>query len=130
MNPIKAFFSFIINDFKTDYEFVRDVFNGKRKIDLKKTDFKQFSITKMLKDCWTWYLIIVLAFFCGAFVSSQYFQDSCNTFIQEEILPQCTGHGYGNNNEEKWVFLDENNKKVNGAFNLNNDSLRSKPVFQ
>ena len=82
----------LINDFKTDYYFLRDVCKGK--IDLEKRFkeiFNKENIIDGLKMCWIWFIIVILAFCCGYYVSQKSCQSNCNQFIYDNIVPECIG---------------------------------------
>ncbi len=78
MNIIKA----IINDFKTDIEFLKKVVNGEYKFPY--TLKEVLDIRPILKDTYTWifFMIIIAAVFTGMFVSAKYYQFKAN----EEII--------------------------------------------
>lgn len=78
MNPIKA----IINDFKTDIQFLRKVAKGEYKCPYT---LKQIiDIRPMLKDAQTWifFMIVIAAVLTGMFISANYYQKLAN----EELI--------------------------------------------
>ena len=87
MGFIREFLKFVIGDFKSDYTFLRDVCNGDRKIDLSR--FKKVGLLDIIKANWLMF-ILCAAFFCsGYMMAAKDYQDQCNTFVTEEIIPQC-----------------------------------------
>ncbi len=78
MNPIKA----IINDIKTDIQFLRKILKGEYKFPY--TLKEVIDIRPILKDAQTWifFMIIIAALFTGSFVSAKYYQYQAN----EEII--------------------------------------------
>ncbi len=78
MNPIKA----IIDDFKTDIQFLKKVYSGEYKFPY--TLKEVLDIRPMLKDGKTWifFLILIAAVLTGMFTSAKYYQFKAN----EEII--------------------------------------------
>jgi len=78
MNPIKA----IINDFKTDIQFLRKVSKGEYKFPYTLKEL--IDIRPMLKDAQTWifFMIVIIAVLTGMFISAKHYQRMAN----EEII--------------------------------------------
>ena len=74
MNPIKA----IINDFKTDIQFLIKVFSGEYKFPY--TLREVLDIRPMLKDPKTWlfFMILALAVMTGTQISAKHYQELAN----------------------------------------------------
>ncbi len=89
MSWIKKLVVFFVDDIKQDYKTLQEISNGTYKPPHSWKDMIRIDPAKILKECWVWFLIIILAFLCGMFFSAQHWQDECNTYIQEEILPGC-----------------------------------------
>jgi len=97
MNQIKKLFNFLVNDLKTDFYFVRDVFNGKvmngtskyvknfKKIKNKSSN-KPDENKSFLKTNHLLFIFIILSFLIGFYCSSKISQDKCNEFIQENYI--------------------------------------------
>ncbi len=78
MNPIKA----IINDFKTDWIFLKKAYKGEYKFPYS---LKQvLDIRPLLKDAQTWifFMIIIAALLTGMLISAKHYQRMAN----EEII--------------------------------------------
>ena len=79
---IRAFFKFLIDDFKSDARFVKKLWKGEEKIErnnlkeLFSADYKE-----MIKKYWMFFLIVLLAFFCGYILATQRYEFVCNTII-------------------------------------------------
>jgi len=87
MGFIKESLKFIVDDFKSDYIFLKEISDGTRKVDLKR--LKSVKIGSVIKANWLMFLLCA-GFFCsGYFIAAQDYQDECNTFIIEEIIPKC-----------------------------------------
>ena len=84
---LKEFFAFIWADFKSDVRFLKDLVSGKVKADIDLSSLGKADYIKMLEDSWIWYLIIALAFFCGFYYASQYYQDQCNQILLDRLEP-------------------------------------------
>ncbi len=91
MNPIKA----IINDFKTDIQFLKKLYKGEYNFPytLKET----LDIRPMLKDAQTWilFMLIIASLITGMFISAKYYQRMANTEIieaQEFVDNHCTNN--------------------------------------
>ena len=80
---MKKVIKFLINDFKTDLIFLKQLFTGKYKItENKKEDLKHaFDIVGLFKENWLWVMIIILAFCVGWFCASQHYQELANNAI-------------------------------------------------
>ncbi len=92
MNPIKA----IINDFKTDIQFLKEVSNGEYKFPY--TLKQVLDIRPILKDPQTYIflMIIIAAVLTGMFVSAKHYQRIANEEIinaQEFVDTHCTNTG-------------------------------------
>lgn len=83
MKKLKKLIKFLINDFKTDYLFLKQLFKGEYKLTYqKKQELKQaFDIIGLFRENWIWLLIIILSFCVGWFCASQYYQDLVNKAI-------------------------------------------------
>ena len=87
MGFVKELIKFIVNDFKTDYTFLRDVANGKRKIDFSR--LKIVGLLDIIKANWLMF-ILCAAFFCsGYMMTAKDYQEECNDFIVNEVIPKC-----------------------------------------
>jgi len=84
---LKEFLAFIWADFRSDVRFLKDLVNGRVKADIDLSGLRKADIVKMLEDSWIWYLIIALAFFCGFYYASQYYQHQCNEIIYNLNAP-------------------------------------------
>ncbi len=89
MNPIKL----IINDFKTDIQFLKQLKSGEYKFPY--TLKQVIDIRPILKDAQTWifFIIIITAVLTGMFVSAKYYQSKANEEIikaQEFVDNHCT----------------------------------------
>ena len=84
-NPITDFIKFLYNDLKTDYEFVRDVLNGKRQI--RKLTYHEIQELKdwkgVLKENWLFFLIVISAFCAGYFFASVQLNNMCSNVLTE-----------------------------------------------
>jgi len=87
MNIIKRFILFLYNDLRTDLITLRAMLQGKAKLQCNPKELTLDIYFKYLKESWWIFLLIILAFVCGAFFSSQHYQDKCNEFIQENFIP-------------------------------------------
>ena len=96
MNPLFSFFKFLYNDLKGDILFFKKIITNpsmKPKLKLEEL-FDDFDIT--LKENWLWFLIIILAFLSGLFVSGKYYQNECNNFIYNNYLLNISQYAYDN----------------------------------
>lgn len=92
-NAIKEFFRAVISaivffyeDTKSDFKFIKDVLTGKKTLTAKfdKQDLSELKDWKgIIKDHWFFFLIVVMAFFCGMFFAANQYQDKCNIYILE-----------------------------------------------
>jgi len=80
---MKKIIKWIINDFKTDIIFLRQLFKGEYKLTEKKREEirNAFSITGLITNNWVWLLLIIAAFFCGWFIAAQHYQNVVNEFV-------------------------------------------------
>jgi len=109
------FIKFVVLDLVDDIKLLIEIFQGKHKN--KKYRLEAFInewkrpgfFLDMIKENYIFYLVVILAFCSGHFVSSQDCQDTCNTFIldtfytedsclmsEQNKLKQFYGHGLPN----------------------------------
>jgi len=89
-DQIKGIIRFVIDDFKRDLTFIGGLFEGNIKLKINKNKLKELlDLEGFIKTNWLMFFLVAFAFVCGIFYGSQYYQDKCNLFIQEEVLPQC-----------------------------------------
>ncbi len=118
MKLLRELILFIIDDFKKDVQFLQKLFKGELKIDKEKLDYKSFDLKLFLKEYWSWYLLIILAFFTGFFYSAMHYQAECNLYIQEEVIPQCDPL-YSDPRTLDWQYADDENAHYNTNLSLN-----------
>lgn len=94
IEQLKDAVKWIYKDFKTDFIFLFNLFTGKEKPKLNLEGIKNFNLVNMLKECWTWYLLIFAALFCGMFLQAQDQATACNEYVQEKVMPALYEH-YG-----------------------------------
>jgi len=96
IKQISSMFSFFINDLKTDVKAIKHIFKCVKeekpilndRMRQKMKDFKkEFTIGNYLKETWLYFLMFALFFVAGWWLSSQYYEGVCNSFIQNEIMP-------------------------------------------
>lgn len=77
---MKKIIQFIIQDFKTDIQFLRQLFKGEYKItEQKREELKNaFNPVGLFVHNWMWLLLIILAFCVGWFCAAQHYQDLAN----------------------------------------------------
>jgi hypothetical protein len=94
IEQLKAIKKFIIDDFKSDLNFIGWVIEGKFRPKINKDKVKElFDLEAFVKENWLMFFVIAFAFVCGLFYGSQYYQDKCNIYIQEHILPEVNQQG-------------------------------------
>lgn len=109
---LKETVKFLINDIKTDIEFIRKVFKSVKtgekfwtpeKKAQYQDDLKKLTVKDVLMQLWPLVLIGSLAFFVGYFTAGQRYEAACNHYIldefwQNDILTICDLR-YGNISE-------------------------------
>jgi len=122
-NKPKPFLKFLIDDFKSDWQTLKEIFQGKYKC--KYTLREIIDIRKALQEYWLFFLIIILAFFVGRFYESQRCQDQCNTFIIENYLEEeWRSEDYQNYiSQQTKDYQAKKNQELSNAFRMiTNDS--------
>jgi len=76
---------FLIEDLKKDFITIKKIIKGTAKIDPKKRKELTTGWNTFLADNWLFFLIILLAFFSGWWIASQYYQSVCNQLISETV---------------------------------------------
>lgn len=84
----------LINMVKKDLKTIGEILDGSAWKRLKnqhtKEEFKEaFSLKVIFLENYLTWLLILLAFFSGWFVASQYYQYQCNSHIIREYHPEC-----------------------------------------
>lgn len=86
-NPIIDMFKFIYNDLKLDYEFVRDVADGKREIKIDSEKLKELKDWRgILKENWPLFIIVVAAWCGGFFFAQVLLNNACTQAMTEWYL--------------------------------------------
>jgi len=88
----KNIIQFLIEDTKEDIRIIKKIIKGDIEPKFSIEDFKEISFMDILKENWIWFLIIILAFFCGYFFASQQYSNACNEFIFKEGLVKPIGN--------------------------------------
>ena len=113
LGVIKGIIKFVWNDLRTDYLFLKQVYNGTYKLKHKvtKADIKKAMIS-ILKDKWTYVLIMFLiAFYLSGWMgASAHYQQACNQYIYENLMTAKVTNG---------GLAWPNNVLVNFTYNLN-----------
>lgn len=91
-NPIKDFFVFIIDDFKSDIRTIKTIKakleTGEIKNPITLRNVWKFilEIPYIIAENWLFFMMLILAFTCGYFVASQHYQDECNKIILTDYM--------------------------------------------
>ena len=109
------FIKFVIKDIVSDVKFLWTIRKRKPNFwnDIKleiKEQFEMYSYQKFkddIKKAYMWYIIIILAFFCGAFIAGKYYEMKCNNIIYEEYIK--------NDPFDNITFYDESIPTENGS---------------
>lgn len=109
------FFKFIFLDIVNDWKFIFRVASGKEKVELKEKfrGFNKELYFEALKEYYWVFLLLALAFFCGMFFSAQHWQDTCNKFILDTILPNCTQYSKAYLNPYQNIITNQNLSFIN-----------------
>ncbi len=83
MNPIKK----IIKSIKSDFETLNNILQGKAKLQTDEKFTPKLYFQALKEYSWVFWLL-ALAFVVGVFFSSQYYQQQCNDYINENYIPK------------------------------------------
>jgi len=97
---IKKLCKFLYDDIRTDIITLKKIAKGKAKLQTGGEKLTLDLYFEALKEYWWVFMLIILAFVCGIFFSSQHYQDKCNTLILEEYIPQIEKY----ENKEEHIF--------------------------
>jgi len=84
MNPLKPFKTailFLYNDTKKDIKCLKSLLDGTYKPNISFKEFWCFDKKRYIKDNWMVWLVIILAFCVGYYVSAQIYSNVCNEII-------------------------------------------------
>ena len=79
---------FLIEDFKSDIKFIKQIMSGKAKINDAQLKSLTTGWNTFIQDNWIFLLIVTLAFFSGYFFASQHYQNVCNQFILNNYVTE------------------------------------------
>jgi len=83
-NPIIDLIKFVYNDFKTDYQFVRDVIKGKREIKFTAEQIDEMKDWRgILKENYLFFIIVLSAFCAGYFIAQVQLNNACINAVQD-----------------------------------------------
>ena len=83
-NPITDLLKFLYNDFKTDYEFVRDVLTRKRTIKFTPEQIEELKDWRgILKENWLFFIIVAAAFCSGYLFAQVMLNNACIHAVED-----------------------------------------------
>ncbi len=78
---------FVIEDFKTDIQFIKRWNKGEIKWRYTIKQLLTINIKTILKEYYLWYIIIALSFCVGYYIATQNYQNACNEYIINNFIP-------------------------------------------